>query len=75
MDKCFADEMGEPAWKALLVWYQVSNQDKMIHPDTQREMSTRMSPKKVLELDASHASLASHSKAIVDLIKEAALSL
>lgn len=70
--QCFGDEMGEPAWKKIPVWYQVSKQDNMIHPDTQREMSTRMNPRKTIELDASHASLASHSEEITSLIIEAA---
>ena len=73
--QCFGDEMDRPSWKNLPVWYQVSNQDKMIHPDTQREMSARMNPKKVIELDASHASLASQPKEVSDLILEAASSL
>lgn len=47
----------------------------MIHPDTQREMSARMNPKKVIELDASHASMATHPEEIAELIKEAASSL
>ncbi|OBW41892.1 Pyrethroid hydrolase [Chryseobacterium sp. MOF25P] len=73
--QCFGDEMESPSWKNLPVWYQVSNQDKMIHPDTQREMSARMNPKKVIELDASHASMATHPEEIAELIKEAASSL
>lgn len=73
--QCFGDEMSNPAWKNLPVWYQVSKEDKMIHPDTQREMNARMNPKKVIELDASHASLASKPKEVSDLIIEAAENL
>lgn len=40
----------------------------MIHPDNGR----RMNPRKTIELDASHASLASQPQAVVDLIEEAA---
>jgi hypothetical protein len=40
----------------------------MIHPDTQRRMAARMNPRRTIELDASHASLASQPDAIVDLI-------
>jgi len=47
----------------------------MIHPDTERRMAERMNPRSRIELEASHASLASHPSAIVDLIAEAATSL
>ncbi|WP_353164403.1 alpha/beta hydrolase [Empedobacter brevis] len=73
--QCFSDEMNNPSWKNLPVWYQVSKEDKMIHPDTQREMSARMNPKKMIELDASHASLASRAKEVSELIIEAAENL
>ncbi|GEM52672.1 alpha/beta hydrolase [Empedobacter brevis] len=73
--QCFGDEMNNPSWKNLPVWYQVSKEDKMIHPDTQREMSARMNPKKMIELDASHASLASRAKEVSELIIEAAENL
>ena len=73
--QCFGDEMENPAWNKKPVWYQVSTRDKMIHPDTQREMSARMNPKKTIELDASHASLASKADEISKLILEAAESL
>jgi hypothetical protein len=38
-------------------------------------MAERMNPRSKIELDASHASLASQPSAIVDLIDEAATSL
>jgi len=47
----------------------------MIHPDTERRMAERMNPRNTIELDASHASLASQPSAIVGLIDEAATSL
>jgi hypothetical protein len=47
----------------------------MIHPDTERRMAERMNPRRAIELDASHASLASQPGAIVNLIDEAAASL
>ena len=43
----------------------------MIHPDNERRMAARMSPRKTIELDASHASLASQPVAICDLIDDA----
>ena len=70
----FGDMVSDPAWKAKPTWYQVSTNDRMIHPDTERRMAARMNPRRTIELDASHASLASQPVAIVDLIDEAAMS-
>lgn len=67
----FAAEAGEPAWKTKPSWYQVSDNDRMIPPATEKEMAERMNAKKIIHLDASHASLATHPKEITELIKEA----
>ncbi|MFE1268836.1 alpha/beta hydrolase [Streptomyces sp. NPDC058758] len=67
----FGDEVTAPAWRNKPVWYQVSTQDRMIHPDNERRMARRMNPRKTIELDASHASLASRPQAVADLIEEA----
>src|SRR6516162_8147522 len=71
----FGDTISEPAWKKKPTWYQVSANDRMIHPDSERQMAERMAPRTTIELDASHASLASQPAAIVDLIVQAATSL
>jgi hypothetical protein len=71
----FGDTISEPAWKKKPTWYQVSSSDRMIHPDSERKMAERMTPRATIELDASHASLASQPAAIVDLIVQAATSL
>ncbi|WP_328789469.1 MULTISPECIES: alpha/beta hydrolase [unclassified Streptomyces] len=71
----FGDDVTAPAWKTKPTWYQVSTADRMIHPDNERRMAARMKPRKVIELDASHASLASQPAAVTDLIEEAALAL
>ena len=68
----FGNPISDPAWKKKPCWYQVSTADRMIHPDNERRMAERMGPRKTIELDASHASLASQPVAIVDLIDEAA---
>ena len=67
----FSAEAEEPAWKVKPSWYQVSDQDHMIPPQTQVEMAQRMNPRKTIHLDASHASLATHPEEIAALIKEA----
>lgn len=71
----FGDAVTSPAWKTKPVWYQVSTQDHMIHPDNERRMAQRMNPRKIIELDAGHASLASQPGAVTDLIEEAAQSV
>jgi hypothetical protein len=56
-------------------WYQVSTEDRMIHPDNERRMAERMSPRRTIELAASHASLASQASSVCDLIDEAGNSV
>ncbi|QGP81157.1 alpha/beta hydrolase [Sphingobium sp. CAP-1] len=68
----FGDTVTDPAWKAKPCYYQISLQDRMIHPDNEKMMAARMNPVKTIELDASHASLASHPAEITALIIEAA---
>ena len=68
----FGDAVTEPAWKKKPTWYQVSTEDRMIHPDNERRRAQRMGPRKTIELAASHASLASQVIAVSDLIDEAA---
>lgn len=68
----FGDVVTDPAWKTKPAWYQVSAADRMIHPDNERQMAQRMNPRQLIELDASHASLASQPVAISDLIDAAA---
>jgi len=71
----FGDVVSDPAWKKKPSWYQVSSSDRMIHPDSERRMAERMKPQRTIELDASHASLASQPSAIVDLIDQAVTDL
>ncbi|MEW2582502.1 alpha/beta hydrolase [Streptomyces virginiae] len=68
----FGDEVTSPAWRKKPVWYQVSAQDRMIHPDNERRMAQRTNPRKIVELDAGHASLASQPGPVADLIETAA---
>lgn len=71
----FGDTISKPAWKSKPSWYQISAQDRMIAPENQQRMSARMNPKKIITLDASHASLASHPVEVAALIDEAAKAL
>ncbi|MFE6057654.1 alpha/beta hydrolase [Streptomyces sp. NPDC056431] len=67
----FGDNVTAPAWRAKPTYYQVSTEDRMIHPDNERRMAARMNPRKTVELDASHASLASRPVEVCDLIEVA----
>ncbi|UJA00142.1 alpha/beta hydrolase [Acinetobacter johnsonii] len=71
----FGDTISNPAWKNKPSWYQISTEDRMIHPENQAIMSSRLNAQKVISLNASHASLASQPKAVADLIDEAATFL
>ncbi|MBB1625880.1 alpha/beta hydrolase [Achromobacter sp. UMC71] len=68
----FGDKVSVPAWRNKPSWYQLSTQDRMIAPENQEKMSARMQPRKVVKLDASHASLASRADEVAALIDEAA---
>ncbi|WGY69921.1 alpha/beta hydrolase [Burkholderia cepacia] len=71
----FADTVSTPAWRSKPSWYQISSEDRMIAPENQQRMSARMDARKVITLDASHASLASKPVAVAALIDEAATAL
>jgi pimeloyl-ACP methyl ester carboxylesterase len=71
----FGNPVSDPAWKHKPCWYQISSQDRMIAPENQKRMSDRMKPRKVVVLDASHASLASRPAEVAALIDEAAAAV
>lgn len=68
----FGDTVTDPAWRHKPSWYQLSSQDRMIAPQNQAAMSTRLNARQVLTLDASHASLASRAAEVAALIDTAA---
>lgn len=70
----FGNPITAPAWKKKPSWYQISSDDRMIAPANQKFMSERMNPKKIVTLQASHASLASMPADVAALIDEAARS-
>ena len=67
----FTEPSGPPAWKQLKTWYQVSDSDHMIPPDTQRMFAQRMNAT-TISIDTSHASYVAHPDEIADLILDAA---
>ncbi|MGW5423279.1 alpha/beta hydrolase [Streptomyces sp. NPDC003943] len=68
----FGDAVTTAAWRTKPCWYQVSTQDRAIHPDMERRMARRTNARKIIELDAGHASLASRPDEVCDLIEAAA---
>jgi pimeloyl-ACP methyl ester carboxylesterase len=67
----FAEPSGPPAWKQLKTWYQVSDSDHMIPPDTQRMFAQRMNAT-TISIDTSHSSYVAHPDEIAQLILDAA---
>ena len=67
----FGNKVTVPAWKSKHTWYQISSDDRMIHPENQKRMSGRLGARKIITLDASHASLASRPREVTALIDEA----
>ncbi|HEY9846364.1 MAG TPA: alpha/beta hydrolase, partial [Candidatus Caenarcaniphilales bacterium] len=61
---------GPPAWKQLPTWFEVSESDHIIPPDTQRQFAQRMNAT-TISLNSSHASLVSHPDQIAQLILNA----
>jgi pimeloyl-ACP methyl ester carboxylesterase len=70
--RCYDDHTGEPAWKTKQSWYQVSAQDRMIPPETQRWMANRIHARETIEFDTSHASFATRPTEVLELITNAA---
>jgi pimeloyl-ACP methyl ester carboxylesterase len=73
--RCFEDVTQEPAWNTKPSWYQVSTQDRMIPPQTQRKMAERIHARETIELDTSHASFATRPTEVLELITNAAATV
>lgn len=67
----FVEKSGPPAWKQLPVWYQISDNDRMIPPDAQRQFAKQMNAT-TISVNASHVSYVSHPDEIAKLIIDAA---
>ncbi len=63
--------ISHPAWKTKPSWYLVAQDDRMIPPAAQREMSKRAGAT-VVEAPGSHAVYVSQPEAVADLIERAA---
>jgi pimeloyl-ACP methyl ester carboxylesterase len=69
--KIFGERPGKPAWKSLPSWYMVSEDDRMISPQTQLFMANRMRATTV-SVPGSHAALVSHAAETAQLVVDAA---
>ena len=65
-----AEKSGPPAWKQLPTWFQISESDHLIPPDTECLFAKRMNATTV-SVNSSHASLVSHPDQIAELILNA----
>ena len=65
--KSFSGKSGPPAWKHIPSWYLVSSNDQMIPPQAEEFMAKRMGAT-VRSVPASHASMVSHPKEVVEMI-------
>jgi len=69
--KCFEDKPTNAAWKNLPCWYQISENDRMIPPATQKFFAERIKAS-TISLPAGHASMASRPNEVADFILKAA---
>jgi pimeloyl-ACP methyl ester carboxylesterase len=67
----FTQKGGPPLWRKLPSWYLISQEDRMIHPDSQAKMAKRMGAT-THSLAASHASIISQPHEVADFIERAA---
>ncbi|MEW6604687.1 MAG: alpha/beta hydrolase [Thermoproteota archaeon] len=71
-DSILNEQSGPPAWRQLPSWYQISEDDRLISPDDQRQFAERMNAN-TISLNSSHASLVSHPTEIAELILNATI--
>jgi pimeloyl-ACP methyl ester carboxylesterase len=69
--QCIQEKAPEPAWKTKPSWYFVAEEDRMIHPDTQRFMAERMGAN-VRSYSVDHSPMYTAPELVVDMILEAA---
>lgn len=61
---------GPPAWKQIPSWFQISENDRIIPPDVERNFAERMNAT-TISINSSHASLVSHPDQVAELILNA----
>jgi pimeloyl-ACP methyl ester carboxylesterase len=69
--KCIQEPVVSPAWKAKPAWYLIAEEDRMIHPRTQRFMAERMKAA-IRSLAVDHTPLLTAPDQVANVILEAA---
>ncbi len=68
---CIQEKAPAPTWKTTSTWYFTAEEDRMIHPGTQRFMANRMGAN-VRSHKLDHTPMHTAPELVVDLIMEAA---
>ena len=69
--QCIQEKAPAPAWKKTPSWYLVAEEDRMIIPETQRFMATRMDAT-IRAHNVDHTPMYTAPEVVVDVILEAA---
>jgi pimeloyl-ACP methyl ester carboxylesterase len=69
--QCIQEKAPAPAWKMTPSWYLVAEEDRMIHPETQRFMAGRMGAV-IRSYNVDHTPMYTAPELVVDVILEAA---
>ena len=68
----FGAKSGPPAWRTVPSWYLISGDDRMINPDAERKMATRIGATTTVLQGASHASPIARPREVALAIQAAA---
>jgi pimeloyl-ACP methyl ester carboxylesterase len=69
--QCIQEKAPAPAWRKTPTWYFVAEEDRMIIPETQRFMATRMGAT-IRSHRVDHTPMYTVPELVVDVILEAA---
>jgi pimeloyl-ACP methyl ester carboxylesterase len=69
--KCIEEKAPSPAWKKKPSWFLLAQEDRMIHPESQRFMADRMGAK-IRSYHLDHTPMLTAPDVVVDVISEAA---
>ena len=73
--KLFESKLSDPAWKHKPSAYLVTSEDRVLAPETQRELARRISARTVEEVAASHLVVLSQPEAVARFIRASAEQL
>lgn len=72
--QCIQERAPTPAWKTKPSWFLIAEEDRMIHPATQRFMAERMGAR-IRSEPLDHTPLATAPERVVSIIEEALANL